>query len=145
MDKFMGKYSPQAYALLRMVTGFLFLAHGLQKIFGMLHSSKIGDETVHHWFGGQPAEAFSQMWVGGAIELVGGVLILVGFQSAWAAFICSGMMAVAYFQMHQPQGLLPAQNGGEKAALYAFVFLFIAARGSGIWSVDALLGKKGDD
>ena len=145
MDKFLEKFSPQIYALLRIVTGFLFLAHGLQKVFGMLHSTKIDDVTAHHWFGGQPAEMFSQMWIGGVIELLGGLLILVGFQTAWAAFICSGTMAVAYFQMHQPNGLLPAQNGGEKAALYAFVFLFLASRGSGIWSIDALMGKKSGD
>ncbi len=131
MDKYIGRYSPQIYALLRIVVGFLFTCHGLQKMFGVL--------------GGQQPPMFSQIWFGGVLELVGGLLILIGFQSAWAAFICSGMMAVGYFQMHQAKGALPIQNGGELAALYAFVFLFIASKGSGIWSLDDVLGKKGAD
>ena len=131
MDKFIGKFSPQTYALMRIVTGFLFLAHGLQKVFGML--------------GGEAKEAFSFMWFGGVIELVGGVLVMVGFQASWAAFLCSGTMAVAYFMFHQKHGALPIQNKGELAALYSFVFLYIAAKGSGIWSVDALMGGKSDD
>jgi putative oxidoreductase len=74
--------------------------------------------------------------------LVGGFLILIGLFAGFAAFICSGLMAVAYFMAHQPQGPLPIQNGGELAAVYSFIFLYIAARGSGIWSVDWLLNKN---
>ena len=75
------------------------------------------------------------------IELVGGLLIMIGLLTTPAAFIASGEMAVAYFMMHQPQGTWPIQNRGELAALYAFLFLFVAARGAGIWSVDRLIGK----
>ena len=80
------------------------------------------------------------LWTAGLIELVGGGLIAVGLFTGWAAFICSGQMAVAYFMAHQPQGLLPIQNRGELAAIYSFVFLLIASRGSGIWSVDGARG-----
>jgi putative oxidoreductase len=73
--------------------------------------------------------------VAGVIELVGGILVAVGFLASWAAFLASGEMAVAYFWKHQPNGALPIQNGGEAAALYAFIFLYIAAKGSGRWSV----------
>jgi putative oxidoreductase len=73
--------------------------------------------------------------VGGVIELVGGILIAIGLLASWAAFLSSGEMAVAYFWMHQPNGLWPIQNGGELAALYAFIFLYIAAKGAGRWSV----------
>ena len=132
MDKFLGKFAPHTYALMRIVAGFLFLAHGAQKVLGM--------------FGAEAKAVGSFMWFGGLIELVGGVLIMVGFQTAWAAFLCSGTMAVAYFMFHHKlSAVLPIQNKGELAALYSFVFLFMAAKGSGIWSVDALMGKKGED
>ena len=131
MDKFIGKFSPQIYALLRIAAGFMFACHGAQKVFGM--------------FGGQAQELMSQKGIGGLIELVGGLLIMVGFQTAWAAFLCSGTMAVAYFQFHQPGGPLPIHNRGELAAVYAFLFLYMAAKGSGIWSIDALMSKKGGD
>ena len=130
MDRFLGRFSPHLYALLRIVAGFLFAAHGMQKMFGM--------------FGGTVAESFTQAWLGGIIELVGGLMIMIGLQTAWAAFICSGMMAVAYFQFHQPRGALPIQNGGELAALYCWLFLFMASKGSGIWSIDQLIsGRRG--
>ena len=77
------------------------------------------------------------VYIGGPIELIGGLLVMIGLFAGWAAFICSGMMAVAYGMVHGLQALLPLQNGGELAALYCFVFLYIAAHGSGIWSVDA--------
>ena len=124
MERYIGRFSPQIYALLRIVAGFLFLCHGLQKVFGVL--------------GGQKPPMWSQFWVGGVIELVGGLLIVIGLQAGWAAFICSGQMAVAYFQVHQPQGALPVQNKGELAALYCWLFLYIAAQGPGAWSLDGL-------
>jgi putative oxidoreductase len=129
MDRYLGKFSPRIYALLRIVAGFMFLCHGLQKLFGVL--------------GGQKVPMWSQFWIGGVIELVGGLLILLGLQAGWAAFICSGQMAVAYFQVHQPQGALPVQNRGELAALYCWLFLYVASRGSGTWSVDAALAGRG--
>jgi putative oxidoreductase len=114
----LGRYSDTIYALLRIVAGFLFACHGAQKVLGL--------------FGGAPPEAPPFIiWTAGPIELVGGLLIMIGLFTSWAAFLCSGTMAVAYFMAHQPQGLLPIQNHGELAALYAFVFLYIAARGSG--------------
>ena len=86
----------------------------------------------------------SQRGLAGVLEFLGGLLIVVGFQAGWAAFIVCGQMAVAYFMVHFPQGVMPVQNmGGETALLYCFVFLYIASKGSGIWSVDAALsGEK---
>lgn len=127
MEKWLGKYSDFFYALMRIVAGFLFACHGAQKLFGVL--------------GGQKQEA-PLMIAGGVIELVGGTLIAVGLFTGFAAFICSGMMAVAYFKQHLPLGFWPIMNRGELAALYCFVFLYIASRGSGILSIDALIGKS---
>lgn len=122
------KFSERAYAILRIVAGFLFAFHGAQKLLGM--------------FGGTAAPFGTQMWIAGVIELGGGILIMIGLFAAAAAFIASGEMAVAYFTVHQPQGTWPIQNQGELAALYAFVFLFIAAKGSGMWSVDRARGAR---
>jgi putative oxidoreductase len=123
---FLKPHAERIYALFRIMTGFMFMFHGLQKVFGM--------------FGGTPpgAPAFIVYGAGG-IELVGGVLVLMGLFAGPAAFISSGTMAVAYFIGHAiPNGhILPIVNQGELAALYCFVFLYIAAHGSGIWSVDA--------
>lgn len=115
------KLEPSAYALLRIVFGFLFACHGASKIFGVL--------------GGQHPENTLQ-WVGAGIELVGGVLILLGLLTQLAAFITSGEMAVAYFKFHQPHGLFPIVNHGELAVIYCFVALYIACRGAGKWGVD---------
>ncbi len=123
MTTFLKPQSERIYALLRIVTGFMFMCHGSQKVFGL--------------FGGSQAPA-AITWSAGPIELVGGALVMVGFQAGWAAFLCSGTMAVAYFIAHQSKGLLPIANHGELAALYSFVFLFIAVRGSGEWSIDAV-------
>ncbi len=118
---FLGRFEPQAYALMRIVAGLLFMFHGLQK-FGM--------------YGGKQVELASLLGAAAIIELVGGALLMIGFAAAPVAFIASGEMAYAYFTAHQPNGTWPIQNQGELAALYAFVFLYIATRGSGIWSVD---------
>jgi putative oxidoreductase len=123
---FLKPHAERIYALLRIMTGFMFMFHGLQKVFGM--------------FGGTPpgAPAFIVYGAGG-IELVCGVLVLIGLFAGPAAFLASGTMAVAYFIGHAIPGghILPIVNKGETAALYCFVFLYIAAHGSGIWSVDA--------
>ncbi len=122
MQRYLRRFDAEIYALFRMVAGFLFLCHGTQKLFGL--------------FGGPPGEMpAGLLYTAGAIELVGGALVALGFYASWAAFICSGQMAVAYFMVHQPMGLLPIQNHGELGALYAFVFLLIAARGNGTWSL----------
>ncbi|HZN44840.1 MAG TPA: DoxX family protein [Nitrospiraceae bacterium] len=123
MASFLRSYEPQVYALLRMVTGFLFLWHGTQKLFAFPVPPP-------------PVPPFV-IAIAGPIELVGGLLVMIGLFAGWAAFLCSGLMAFAYWMVHGPQALLPIQNGGELAVLFCFVFLYIAARGSGIWSVDA--------
>jgi putative oxidoreductase len=115
------KLEPTAYAALRIVFGFLFACHGATKIFGVLGGHK-------------PHDVLS--WTGAGIELVGGVLILIGLLTPLAAFIVSGEMAVAYFKMHQPRGMLPIQNGGELAVIYCFVALYIACHGAGKWGAD---------
>jgi len=122
-----------AYAFMRVIAGFMFTFHGVQKIFGVLSE--------------RPAPEFgTQMWIGGVIELVCGVLIAVGLFTPYAAFLASGTMAVAYAQFHWhfafDSNFLPVVNGGEMAALYAVLLLFVACKGSGFFSVDALLAKK---
>jgi len=130
---FLKPHAERLYALLRIMTGFMFTLHGLQKIVGL--------------FGGVPPGAPPFVVYGaGLIELVGGVLVLIGLFAGPAAFLSSGTMAVAYFMGHViPAGnILPIVNKGEPAALYCFVFFYIAAHGSGIWSVDAARrGTKG--
>jgi putative oxidoreductase len=124
MAGFMRPFESQAYAAFRIVTGFLFLWHGTQKLLG---------------FPPLPAEITMPahiLYVAGPIELIGGFLVMIGLLTSWAAFLCSGLMAGAYWMAHGTNALLPIQNGGEPAALYCFAFLFIAARGAGIWSVD---------
>ncbi len=124
MDRFLGNYSPQFYALLRIVAGLMFAMHGSQKLLG--------------WPGdGNTVDIASLMGLAGIIELVGGLMIAFGFLTSWAAFIASGEMAVAFFMAHFPQHWNPLINKGEAAVLYCFLFLYMAARGSGIWSVDA--------
>ena len=121
MRTWLGPYAEKIYALMRIVVGFLFACHGAQKLLGM--------------FGGMPVPLSALTAVGGVIELVGGILIAIGLLASWAAFLASGMMAVAYFMAHFPNGFWPIENHGELAAVYAFVFLYISAHGSGTWSV----------
>jgi putative oxidoreductase len=120
------KYADHAYALLRIVTGFLLAFHGAQKILGVLTAV-------------QPPVG-SQLWFGGIIELIGGSLVILGLQTRWAAFLCSGTMAVAYLQFHWKlqigPALFPAINKGELALLFSFVFLLIACRGGLKWCLD---------
>jgi putative oxidoreductase len=124
---FLGPYQEWVYAALRIMTGLLFVQHGLQKLFGA--------------FGGVPAEAPAFVVYGaGAIELAGGALVAIGLFAGPAAFLSSGTMAVAYFMAHFPRGFFPILNEGELAILYCFVFLYVAARGSGALSVDAARG-----
>ncbi len=120
---FMKAREAETYALLRIVTGFLMLWHGSQKLFGFP--------------GGVPAEAPAfVIWVAGPLELIGGILVMIGLFTRPVAFVMSGLMASAYWMAHGFTALLPVMNHGELAALYCFVFLFISARGSGIWSLD---------
>jgi putative oxidoreductase len=129
MAGFMRPYASHTYALLRIIAGLLFLSHGLQKVFGL--------------FGGAPAEAPRLIVYGaGGIELVAGALIAVGLFTRWAAFIASGEMAVAYWMAHGTHAFHPLVNKGELAVLYCFIFLFIAAHGPGIASLDAGRGDR---
>ena len=129
MERILGKYAPYFFALLRIVAGLMFAMHGTQKLFG--------------WPGdGTPMPLASMMGLAGVIELVGGLLITFGLFTGVAAFICSGLMAAAFFMAHFPKGPLPIINQGELAVLYCFLFLYIAAHGAGIWSLDALRKPK---
>ena len=123
----MTKYESQTYALLRIIVGFLFFWHGMQKLFSFPQAAP-------------DAPAFI-IYVAGSIELVGGALIAVGLMTRWAAFLSSGLMAAAYWMAHGTNHALPMMNGGELAVLYCFVFLAIASQGPGIWSIDALRGS----
>jgi len=127
---FIRDHEPQVYALMRIVIGFLFLWHGLQKVVGWPEPMPPG------------VPAFIT-WTAGPIELVGGILVMIGLVTRPAAFLCSGLMAFAYWMAHGLSkldqgaiGLLPSMNGGEPAAIYCFVFLYICARGAGPMSVE---------
>jgi putative oxidoreductase len=122
---FMRKFTDQTYALMRIMSGFLFLWHGVQKVFGWPPMPIKGEAPWHI------------IWIAGPLELFGGLLLIVGLFTRWTAFLCSGLMACAYWMAHGLKAFLPSQNGGELAVLYCFVFLYISARGAGIWSLDS--------
>jgi putative oxidoreductase len=126
MKNLLAPFSDRIYAVLRVVTGLMFTFHGLQKVFGVLSEYR--------------PPVGSQLWIGGIIELAAGVAIAAGFFTSCAAFLASGTMAVAYIQFHWKLGggaqLFPAVNKGELPLLYSFLFLYIASRGAGPWSVD---------
>jgi putative oxidoreductase len=129
----LSRYEAYVYALFRIVSGFLFMWHGTQKLFGYPPQQLPPGVTA-------PAHLDALSAVGGTIELVGGVMIMTGLFAWLAAFIASGMMAVAYFMVHfSTAQFLPIVNRGEPAVVYCFLFLYIAARGSGVWSVDSLM------
>jgi len=123
------RFAPYAYALMRIIVGLLFAVHGSQKLLNFPPSGHPGPPP------------WSFFWFGGVIELVGGLMIALGLLAPIAAFICSGEMAVAYFMAHAPSGFWPVLNKGELAVVYCFVFLFIAAYGSGIWSLDSAFSR----
>jgi putative oxidoreductase len=121
------------YFLLRIVAGLLFIQTGGLILFG--------------WFGGIPGQSgplplLSETGIGGLLEFFGGIAITLGLATRPVAFILSGMMAVAYWQFHAPNGVSPVQNQGIPAVLFCFLFLYNAARGGGDWSLDALLRRK---
>lgn len=119
MERLLGRYEPFLYAVLRAVAGLMFVHHGTRKLWG--------------WPGDRPPSTATLSIVGGWIEVVGGLLIATGFMAGFAAFICSGMMAVAYFLRHHGDGdvdaFWPVVNRGELAVTYCFLFLYVAARG----------------
>lgn len=128
MKTFFNRYADYAYALLRMVAGFLFACHGAQKLFGLL---------------GGPSQVTRMGVIAGTIEFFGGLLIATGLVTKLAAFIASGEMAVAYFKAHAPHGFFPILNHGELAVLLCFLFLYVALRGAGPMSFDSLFRRRG--
>lgn len=120
-------------SLFRIVVGFLFACHGAASLFGILGGAQ-GTHGGTVPFGAWPG------WWAAAIQLVGGILVVLGLGTRVAALICSGSMAYAYFTVHQPTGLLPIENEGEQAALFAWAFLLIAAAGPGPWALGRLFG-----
>jgi len=124
--KFLDGYKEHSYALLRIVTGYMFMLHGTQKLLDFPSAYPRGELSM-------------LTTVGGSIEMIGGALILVGLFTRPTAFICSGLMAVAYWMFHAPRAnpIFPILNGGDLAIMYSFVFLYIACRGAGILSVDS--------
>lgn len=122
--------SSRMLAVLRIVTGLLFTEHGTQKLLGFPLSDKPAPELL------------SLAGIGGVMELVGGVLIVVGLFTRPVAFLLAGEMAVAYWMFHAPRGMFPILNGGDAAILYCFVFLYLCVAGAGLWSVDALLAGR---
>jgi putative oxidoreductase len=122
LDNLLDGREEQSYALLRIVTGFLFIWHGTQKLLNF---------PVEFPYPLNPL-----MYSAGAIEMVGGVLVMIGLFTRPAAFICSGTMAAAYWMAHGMNNVFPILNKGELAALFCFAFLYIAVRGAGIWSLD---------
>ena len=124
---------PVTLTALRIVTGFLFFQHGYPKLFGSLLGSAKESNV---------AEFLSIFWWSGILETFGGLLILLGLFTRPVAFLVAGEMAVAYFWRHLPRGFWPGDNGGELAALYCFVFLYLVAAGGGPWSLDARLRRR---
>ena len=126
-------WSGAIHSLLRVITGALFIQHGVQKLFGLLVNAS------QTWNG--PPPVFSQFWFAGVLEVFGGILIVLGLFTRPVAFLLSGEMAVAYFQAHFPRSPFPTVNNGVPAVLYCFLFLYFAFAGAGAWSIDALIAR----
>ena len=129
MERFLGRFSPGAFAVLRIVTGLMMACHGGAHVFGMFEPK-------------MQAPLSSLVGFGGALELVGGFLVAFGLFGSFAAFILSGQMAFAYFMMHAKGGFFPIVNHGEPAVLYCFIFLYIACHGSGAVSLDQTRSRR---
>ena len=129
MNSFLTSWSPRILSVLRIIAGFLILWHGSQKLFNFPASEKAG-------------ELSGMMMTAGILEFFGGLLILLGLFTRPAAFLLSGLLAVAYFMAHAPGGFLPLTNRGELAVLYCFVFFYFVFAGGGPWSIDALIGRN---
>ena len=124
-------WSSRALAALRIVAGLLFLAHGVIKVFGFPAGAEPGQQELLSLFG-----------IGGVIELITGLLLILGLFTRPAAFIASGQMAVAYWMFHFPSSPYPAVNGGDAAILYCFIFRYIFTAGPGAWSIDNRTAKR---
>lgn len=134
MNSFLNDWSPRVLSVLRIITGFLLLWHGSQKLFNYPASAQ----------GGGGGELPPLMLVAGILEFFGGILFLIGLLTRPIAFLLSGLLAVAYFMSHAPGGFLPLVNKGELAVLYCFVFLYFVFAGGGAWSLDRLIWKRAD-
>jgi putative oxidoreductase len=132
VDRMARDAAPHLLSLLRIMAALLLLQHGTQKLLGFPP-------------GRAAPELLSLYWFAGMIELVGGVLLALGLFSRTTAFILSGELAFAYWMGHAPRGFFPILNGGELAALYTFVFLYLAAAGPGPWSVDRMISGRRTD
>lgn len=152
MERVLGKYSAHLYALLRIIAGLLFLMHGTQKLLDwpprpapppppVAAEAQKSSDANQAAKKPQPPPAWV-MPTAGVIELVGGLLIMLGLLTSYVAFITSGEMAVAYFMSHAPNATWPVLNGGELAVLYCFLFLYIATVGSGAFSLDGLFKRR---
>jgi putative oxidoreductase len=130
MDKLCATWSPRLLSVLRIMSGLLFMQHGTAKLLGIPQMQMFAK-----------LQPFSLSWTAGVLELVGGALLVIGLFTRPVAFVLSGLMAFAYFIAHAPRGFYPIVNAGELAALYCFVFLYLAAAGGGSWSVDAMRRK----
>jgi putative oxidoreductase len=126
IDSFLATWSPRVLSILRIILGLLFLEHGTSKYLSLPVSPSTGVAPM------------SLSGINGMIELVGGVLIVLGLFTRPVAFILAGDMAVAYFIAHSPRGFFPLLNAGELAIIYCFVFLYLAVVGGGVWSLDHL-------
>ena len=133
LNSFYAQWSPRMLSILRIVAALLFMAHGTLKLFGFPAAQQATTPPLLSLFG-----------IGGLLEFFGGLLILLGLFTRPAAFILAGEMAVAYFLVHAPNGFWPLINKGELAALYCFIFLYLAVAGGGSWSIDHLWMTSGE-
>jgi putative oxidoreductase len=120
-------------SIFRIVAGLIFLTTGTMKIFNYPPNPVPGMSDI---------ELFSQIGIGGILEIVGGILIVLGLFTRPTSFVLAGMMAVAYFQFHQPNNFWPTVNGGVPAIMYCFFFLYLMVAGPGIWSADTILARR---
>ena len=128
IDRLETVWAPRVLSILRIVAALLFFEHGTSKLLGFPPSDHSGPEFL------------SLSWIAGALELVGGALLIVGLFTRPVAFILSGEMAVAYWMAHAPKSVFPLANGGDAAILYCFFFLYLVFAGPGSWSIDARRG-----
>jgi putative oxidoreductase len=130
MERFLETWTPRVLSVMRIVSALLLMQHGGQKLAGFPAPQRYEFDLL------------SLSGVAGVLELFGGFMLLVGFMSRPVAFLLSGLMAFAYFIGHAPRGFWPILNGGELAAMYCFVFLYLSVAGGGVWSLDRLSGKS---
>lgn len=128
--KFLDGFGDQAYAILRIMAGLMFVQHGTQKLLNFPSD--------------YPYDLNAMSMAAGGIELVLGLAIAIGLFTRFSAFLSSGMCAVGYWMVHGMNDIFPINNGGELIALYCFTFLFIATKGAGIWSADSMMGNSSD-